>query len=704
MPLDVTGLDLDTLMEREWLAVNHIGGYASSTVAGLNTRKYHGLLVAAMSPPVKRMVLLSRVEEVVTHHGWTYPLACNEYPGTIHPRGDQSLVAFDAGPFPRWAYRGQGGPGGQGWTLEKSLCMVQGQNTVVLSYALLGGDQTVDLELRPLFALRGIHELMYQWNGKLQSEQRSPGHHRIAATSRTPEVFYAHDGAFESQPNWYLNSIYRREQERGYAGLEDLWTPGVVRWTLRPGQVVHFACAADPLDLQTALTHSEQAPPARSVTTLPIGERAGVVASDPIDSADQQTLELLHQATAEFLVELPPDRACGAAQADYVMAGYPWSPPSPRQTLIGFTGLLLVPGRFDLARRLLLALADRLVDGLLPSALVESGDAVYRGADVSLWFVNAVLAYFRYSGDESALRDRLLDAAVQIVDRYRRGTRLDIATDSAGLLHAGQPGIAVTWMDAQVGDWVLTPRNGLAVEINALWYNAVRSLAWLQQRLAPAESAESAAQLETLAASIKSAFNIRFWNASAHCCFDVIDGDSADACIRPNQLLAISLPFPVLDSGHWDAVVECVRNQLLVPTGVRTLAPTAPMYQGHYGGNVISRDLASHNGSALPFLLGAYVTAYLRVHGRGLGARSEARQALAPAIAYVSGPGLGHLSELFDGDRPHRPGGVIASAAAVGEVLRAFSEDCLDRLPALPFPLHPGPRSASGSASPQSLR
>ena len=692
MPLDTTSLDLDTLIDREWLSVNGIGGFACSTVVGLNTRKYHGLLVAAMSPPVRRMVLLSRVEETVTFDGWTCPLACNEYPGTISPRGDQSLVAFDAGPFPRWAYQGQG------WTLEKSLRLVPGENTVLLSYTLLGGDRTVDLELRPMFALRPIHELMYQWNGKLTVEERSQGHYRIPPTSKTPEAFFAHDGEFKLQHIWYLNTIYRREQERGYGGLEDLWTPGIIRWTLHPGQTVHFACSADPIDLASTISRAD-------APALPLAAHAQPLAVPSLPSPpnhnqpDQQALDLLLQAASQFIVDLPQGHSASPSiQADFAMAFFPWAPPSPRHTLIGFTGLFLIPGRFEAARRMLLAMADRLVDGLLPSTLLETGDAaVYRGADVSLWFINAILAYLRYTGDESVIRDRLLDIALNIIDHYRNGTRLGIGTDEFGLLHAGHLGIATTWMDAQINDWVLTPRNGMAVEVNALWYNAVRTVAYLLQRINPDAAAETATELESFAASIKAAFNRRFWNAPLRSCFDVVDGDAADPAVRPNQLLAISLPFPVLQNDRWDAVLERVRDELLVPTGVRTLSPADPIYQPYYNGNVISRDRAYHNGSAFPWLLGPYITAYLRVHGRGVGARSEARQILEPVIAHMSGPGSLQLCELFDGDRPHRCGGAIAAASAVAEVLRALHEEVLDRLP----PLRPASQPTIATPTPR---
>lgn len=655
--LNIMSMELDQLIDREWLAVNKTGGFACSTVPGLNTRKYHGLLVAAMTPPVRRMVLLSRVEETVICEGWTSPLACNEYPGTIFPRGDQSLRAFSPDPFPRWAYQGDG------WTIEKSLRLLNGENTVVLSYALLGGDKPIELNLRPLLALRGMHELMYQWKGKLAAEEKSTGHHRVPATTRTPEVFFAHDGIFEADSHWYLNTMYRREQERGYAGREDLWNPGMIRWSMKPGQTVHFVCSADPIDLQRELTKAD-----RQLTEAMLPSPPAKSFGEPMDS--------LLRAADQFVLSVPRE---DAGRADYVIPQYPWAPPAPRDALIGFTGLFLVPGKFSAARGLLLSMADQGVDGVLPSSLAEDGGpAVFNGADVSLWFINAVYEYLRYTADEETVRGKLMDAVQQIIASYRHGTSLGIRINAEGLLETRQPGVATTWMNIRLGEGLVTPRAGRPVEINALWYNAVRIAAKLTVSLGPSDQAE---ELTALAVLIQQAFNRRFWNAETGCCFDVIDDSQNDAAIRPNQLLAMSLPYPVLTLDRFESVLEKVEAELLTPMGLRTLSPKSMEYQGRCAGNIIKRDQAYHQGSVFPWLLGAYVASYLRVHGHGEGARGEAKQLLDPCVNYLQSDGLGQLCELFDGDKPHRPGGAIASATAVAEVLRAYAEDVLELLP-----------------------
>jgi len=657
--LDNSSTDqLESLIAREWLDVNHIGGFASSTVAGLNTRKYHGLLVAAVSPPVRRMVLLSRVEETVVCDGWSAPLACNEYPNSIYPRGDQSLRAFSYEPFPRWAYQGQG------WTIEKSVQMISGQNTVVLSYSLLAGDSAtaVELQLRPLFALRGIHDMTYQWNNPLVVDEIGPGQHRIVPTGRTPEVFFSHEGVFEPDAHWYLNTIYRREQERGYGGLEDLWNAGVVRWSLTPGQTVHFICSADPIDFQRSLYLVDQQ--GRTATAV-----LNNTAQNPITKA-------LLRAADQFVLSVP--RPDGQA-SEYVAAQYHWSPPSPRYSLLGFCGLFLVPRRFADARTYLVGMLDRLVEGVLPSAFAENGGpALYHGVDTSLWYVNAIYQYLQYTGDIDTVRQFLLDGVLQIIHWYNEGTTLGIHAEVDGLLETNQPGVPTTWMNAQADGWVVTPRGGKAVEINALWYNAVRIAAELTERFGRFDRSE---ELTRLASAIKSSFNIKFWNQAAGCCYDVIDAVGADPSVRPNQLLAISLPFPVLSTNRFDAVLEKVRVDLLTPYGPRTLSPKDHNYRGVYAGDVVSRDRAHHQGSVFPWLLGPLVTAYVKINGRGAGARHEAEQFLLPCLKHLQTTGQGQLCELFDGDAPHRPGGAIAAAISVAEIQRCYVEDVMNILP-----------------------
>jgi len=693
---DAAAVGFDGLLEREWLATNGLGGFACSTVPGLNTRKYHGLLVAAMFPPVRRMVLLSRAEEVVYVDGWPHPLSTNEYPGTIHPEGYRQLRAFDHHPYPRWGFQGDG------WTLEKSLRLVRGQNTVVLTYTLLGGTsgKPIALEVRPLLALRPIHELMYQWNARLAAEPKGKDHHRVPPTGRTPETFFAHEGTFDpAAAAWYLNTIYRREEERGYAGLEDLWCPGAVRFALEPGRSVHFACSTEPIELQRTieLVNRQYEPPRESASESPSWSPS-LASVRPEDAS----LDALVRAAGQFVLSISSsDAAAGSAGAlAAVMTNIPWATPSGRDALIAFPGLLLATGRFAEAKSLLLWLASHLRDGRVPSEFTEDkGEPRYVGVDTSLWFVNAVYQYLDYSGDDEPGARRLLDAVAHVMEAYRRAAAPDLTVGGDGLLSSHVAGTPTTWMDAKIGDWVVTPRAGRPVELNALWYNALRAAASLAERFGPTGwDREYAA----LAARVRASFNDAFWNAHGRCCYDVVADHGPDPSVRPNQLLAMSLPFPVLDVARFAAALETVTRELLVPTGVRTLAPSDPAYRGRYGGDVVSRDRAYHNGSAYPWLLGPYVTAYLRVHGRGPQARREAAALLEPCLAYLRGDGLGKICELFDGDPPHRPGGALASARATGELLRCYVEDVLDlssgRVPHAPHAPHVDPGVPDGPA------
>ncbi len=672
--LDVSAVGLEEAMAREWLAVNGLGGYAASSIISLNTRKYHGLLVAAMASPVRRMVILSRVEETVIHGGAACPLAVNEYPGTIHPRGHQLLRAFDTHPYPRWAYQADG------WTVEKSLRLLEGESTVCLSYTLLGAQRPIEFQLRPLFALRGIHELMYQWNGRLRAEAHGDDQWRIPATARTPEAFFAHDGRFHSDAYWYLATIYRREQQRGYGGLEDLWMPGVAHWTLSPGQTAHFICSTEPIDLPETLRRlaDEDARSDRS--------GRGGVSADPV-------LDDLLRAAGQFVVR-PPRKGGAGSQAGGVriFGGFPWAAPDIRKALIAFGGVMLVRGDFDSARTLIEGLLGHVRNGLLPSEFPEDGGTpIYRGADVSLWMINAVWQYLCYTRDDASVR-RWLASLVRIIQAHQSGTDLGIRIDEDGLLSSHLPGSPTTWMDAKAAEWAITPRYGRPVELNALWHNAVSIVARLADRYG---ERSTGVELAMLARRIHVGFNRRFWNEQTGCCYDVVDDRGADGAIRPNQLLAVSLPFCVLSLDRHAAVLDRIREQLLTPFGLRTLSPRDPAYEGRYAGNALLRDRAAHQGTAYPWLLGSLCSANLRVHGRGEKARREARVFLEGCLRHLRAEGLGQLPELFDGNVPHAPGGEIADAASVAEVLRAYVEDALDRLPP-PLPSI----SSSGADSP----
>lgn len=652
-PISISDMSFDNLIDREWTVANGIGGYASSSLCGLNTRKYHGLLVAAMSPPVRRMVLLSHVEEtLLTSHG-EFALGNNEYPGTIFPRGYTHLRAFNVEPFPRWAYQGDG------FTLEKSLRLLAGENTACLSYTLLTGEKPVTLEVKALLALRGIHELMYQWNSRLTGEIRNKGLVRVPASARTPEVFFAHDGEFRAEPHWHLNAIYRREDQRGYSGLEDLWKPGSFRWTLSPGQTVHLACSTEPVELARVLADLNQA-------RENLDRQTAVVSSE-----SDSRLEMLVRAGESFVLTVPGETA--GQYSVYVIPQYPWSSPGTRAALIGFTGLFLIPGRLEDARSLLFGLASQLRGDMIPTDYPETGGSPnYQGADISFWFINAVGEYFRQTEDETFIRS-LFPAIETIIENHRKGTGPQYFCAADGLIGAHCAGPA-TWMDAQVGDWVVTPRRGRPVELNALWYSALLTAARFAGKLG---CTALASDWEQLAQKVQASFNRRFWNPQLNCCFDVVDDGGSDPAVRPNQIFALSLPHAVLTPERHKPVLERILDELLTPMGLRTLARRDPAYQEHYAGNVVSRDRAQHQGSIHPWLLGPLATAYLKTNGRSDETISKVLEWITPCVEYMEGDGLGQLPELFDGDAPHAPRGAVASAAGAAEILRVYARDVL---------------------------
>ncbi len=672
-------LRFSDLIQREWIVTNGLGGYASSTLPGCNTRKYHGLLVAAMSPPTRRMVLLSRVEETVNNGKATWPLACSEYPGTIYPTGVRQLRAFSSDARPHWAYQADG------WTLDKELCLLPGSNTVLLTYTLLAGDSPIKLTLRPLMALRGIHDLTFQWNGRLEARPFLPADgdpkafancYRVAPTSRTPELFFASDGAVENKAFWYLNTIYRREIERGYAGLEDLWSPGEINFTMKPGQRVSFVCSTEPIALKQCIAEAEQRVPCTPRSTRP------VITVDSSDAPPAETLHWLQGAMEQFLP------AVGANAPAIPATSYPWSPPNLRDALIAYAGMFLLTDHATEGRRFLEAVAATYHDGLIATRLTEAGgEPTYDGADTALWFVNAVFAHSRYVHRDVQSLEGLFQICARIVERYRAGGPLGIAVDSNGLIATKAAGTGTTWMDAKIADWVVTPRQGRPVELNALWYNALRIVAgWC----ATSRQSMRGEELAMLADRVKAQFNQQFWSEHAGCCFDVVGDHLPDGSIRANQLLSISLPFAVLDEGRHMALVETVRSRLLTRKGVRTLAPEDPAYQPRYAGDVVSRDRAYHQGSAYPWLLGPYVTALIRAQGRTPESLLAARAALSECIAIVSNGAP--LGELFDGAAPQAAGGAIASARSVAEILRCYAEDVLGKLPSPP----PAPRAKEG--------
>ncbi len=638
---------------REWLVTNGIGGYAASSLAGANTRRYHGLLVPAFSPPVGRAVLLSKVEEEVQVEDQLYQFSSNKYPSVVQPQGFRHLTYFGTRPVPTFTYIFHEDT----VVLEKRVWMAHGENTVYVQYRLVKAPEPVRLALVLLLAYKDYHTEQHRWDGftgdlTLDSDgwlqiSAFPTAHPLFLHVQPPFTFNDHGG-------WFYNFEHPREQERGLEFTEDLYCPGRFNGLLAPGQAITLA----------ATTEAKRPAEVEDALAAELDRQKALLAQANVPPGDAAR-EALTLAADQFIIE----KSAKVTRAT-IMAGYPWFTDWGRDTMIALPGLCLTTGRHAVAREILTSFAGAVHDGLLPNRFSDNGGgAEYNTVDASLWFFHAVYAYAQASGDWDFAQTEMLPVLQTILDAHIRGTDYDIGVDETdGLLHAGHPGVQLTWMDAKVGDWVVTPRTGKPVEINALWHNALCVTAHLAER---AGQADLAADCTRRAAQAKDSFVRLFPNPATGSLFDVIGPDGRpDASVRPNQIFAVSLPFPVIEGDRAKTVVDAVAEALLTPFGLRTLAPGSPDYHGRYApGDPTARDGAYHQGTVWPWLLGAFCDAHLKVYGHKAKTRALLSALLGPGL---SDYGVGSLGEVFDGDPPHAPNGCPAQAWSVAEVLRAY--------------------------------
>ena len=642
--------DLKEATAREWLETNGLGGFASSTLAGLNTRRYHGLLVAATRPPGGRTALLSKLEETLVVGGRRYELSANQYPGVVHPRGHESLSRFRLDPFPVFTYRVEG------FELEKSVVMLHGENSTCVRYSLRrvdSGEADVRLEVRPLIAFRDYHALT-RVNGALDARVRvEEGLLTVAPYEGLPALHFAHEGGeVETEGYWYRNFVYAEEQARGLDYREDLFSPFALKFELSPGSSTFII----------ASTERDDARHAGELIDAEVERRKEILKSVP---SGDEAVRALTAAADQYVV--------ARSEQKTVIAGYHWFGDWGRDTMIALPGLTLVTGRFGVARSILAEFARHVSQGMLPNRFAEAGEAPeYNTVDAALWYFEAVRALVAYTGDAEFVRANLYPVLRDIIEWHERGTRYGIHVDEDGLLAAGVEGAQLTWMDAKVGDRVITPRRGKPVEIQALWYNALRTMEEFARGFGfIADEGKYAG----MASRARDGFNVQFWNEEAACLYDVVSGDERDASLRPNQIFAVSLHHSMLSAERARRVVESVERELLTPYGLRSLAPSDPQYSGRYGGGPAERDAVYHQGAVWAWLIGPFVTAYLKVHGRTSETIRRTQDMLAPLVAHLKEACLGHVSEIFDGDAPHAPRGAVAQAWSVAELLRALAED-----------------------------
>jgi predicted glycogen debranching enzyme len=657
--------DLRFSGEREWLVTNSIGGYASGTVAGVLTRRYHGLLIAALQPPVGRTLLLTKLDETVTYDGISYPLFANRWAnGEVEPTGFHLLDRFRLeGTTPVWTFACADA------LLEKRVWMRPGENTTYVRYTHQRGNFPLTLRIKVIVNHRDHH-------GRTRAAARSSSMRvagvahglRVTATDHSDPFYLLSDRAKATpREEWYQGYFLSVEDYRGQNTTDDNLYAGLFQATLHPGESLTIVAStgANPnlggdsayAERRTDEKHLLEA--AGSLFTgfgdAPYLERVSLRESGPIKH--------LVLAADQFIVHRPMAGELGGRS---VIAGYPWFSDWGRDTMISLPGLALTTGRYDVAAKILQTFAYYADEGMLPNRFPDAGEEPeYNTVDATLWYFEAVRAYYAATGDEGLLQD-LFPVLRDIVEWHQRGTRYQIHIDPAdGLLYAGEEGVQLTWMDARIDDWVVTPRIGKPVEVNALWYHALRSMAQFAHCLG-----ESTRPYDALAEQVLAGF-ARFWNPSTGYCYDALDGpDGDDPALRPNQLFAVSLAHSPLSEKKQRAIVDVCTRHLLTSHGLRSLAPDHPDYIGSYGGDRRQRDAAYHQGTVWGWLIGPFVSAHLRVYGDP----ERARTFLRPLLQHLTNHGIGSLSEIFDGDAPFTPRGCFAQAWTVAEVLRVWRD------------------------------
>ena len=656
--------DLAAAESREWLVTNGIGGYASGTVAGSQTRRYHGLLVAALQPPVGRTQLVSAIDEIVHYAGTDFSLATDRWAsGAVNPQGFLFLEDFHlAGSTPVWTYALADA------LLEKRVWMPQGENTTYIQYTLVRGSSALEMELKALVNYRDFHSLTHAGDWRMNIAPLESGVKVLAFDGATPFYLKSSLATCEPRHEWYLGCFLGEETARGLSDREDRLFAALFRARLEIGCSVVFVATTE----ANAFLDGETARAERANYEVKLFQDWQAKNEGLREEAPSWLWQLILAADQFIVKRSLPEEPDGRS----IIAGYHWFGDWGRDTMIALPGLTLATGRAGVARQILLAFLRYVDGGMLPNNFPDAGGKPeYNAVDAALWYFESIRQYFEATQDAVTLQ-KLFPVLAGMIDAHIAGMRYHIHVDPAdGLLYAGAPGVQLTWMDAKIGDWVVTPRAGKPVEINALWINALETMAGFARLLAKPSEA-----YERLSAKAKKSFQ-KFWNAERNCCFDVVDspGIGNDAALRPNQIFAVSLPASPLAPEQQKAAVDVCARQLLTSHGLRSLAPGEPGYTGHYGGSPRDRDAAYHQGTVWGWLLGPFALAHYRVYQD----REAALRFLEPLGRQIYSSGLGTLSEIFDGDAPFTPRGCISQAWTVAEVLRAWKKIADEKKPAI---------------------
>jgi len=680
--VETTDKPIDKLLGKEWLLTNERGGYSSSTIVGCNTRRYHGLLVGSLNPPGGRIVGLAHCLEMIicssriqgadrvghSNAARVYELSTFEFDDRFAPEGFRMASGFRQDTGVHFDYKTEH------FCLTKSVYLLRNSDTVGLVYQFKEVAEPLEFVLRPFVALRDFHTLQKSYarlccaseGAGLLVRHDSPGSCELFLSCQFAE--------FERDPQWWFNFLYRRDRERGQEFLEDLWAPGFFKYRIEGRtEVVMWANLSNRfnpkevtnLDIQTVRKELQD------------HRRQLLAAAKTRD----RNLQLLSLAADSFVAKrrvylnegAEPEKPSNSEASDTttIVAGFPWFTDWGRDAFISLPGLLLSAGRFQEAAGVLTTFAAAAEDGVIPNCFDDyGGTACFNSIDASLWFIHAAFQYLNSSGDAETFRRDLLPTIHSIVQSYYGGTRFDIHADVDGLITGGDQNTQLTWMDAKCEGVAFTPRYGKAVEVNALWYNAICNLsAYYSDR-----DTDAAAHYHQLADRVEASFQRLFWNEQAGYLNDcVLPDGSVDTSLRPNQIFAVSLPFSPLSEAQQRRVVEVVQERLLTPYGLRTLDRNDPNYKGTYNGPQRQRDEAYHQGTVWPYLIGAFVESYLKVHGSNKQSRRKATEFIRPLLDHLTSDGcLGQICEVFDGDSPGRPKGCIAQAWSVAELIRAY--------------------------------
>jgi len=672
---------LEELLAKEWLLTNERGGYASSTIVGCNTRRYHGLLIGSLNPLANRIMGLANCLEMVVSNGEVFSLSTFEFNGKFTPEGFKYIKQFRHDTGVHFDYQLDG----LELELTKSIYLMRDSDATALVYDFIRIEKPAEFILRPFVGLRDFHALQKSY-APLCSTRLDDGlliHHtipdRCELLLRCPSMDFAKD------QQWWFNFVYRKDKERGQEFTEDLWSPGFFKCRIdSPVKIVLWTNLRDHRGPRSTVYGAEESKVAKQHKEHSRTPNIKAVCGDlhkhqSLIIADAKTrdkkLRTLCLAADQFIakrVPHPDSRKSNHEPRITIIAGFPWFADWGRDTFIALPGLLLATGRLNEAKSVLTTFAAAVDKGMIPNRFDDYSDTAYfNSVDASLWFINAAFQYLQATGDSETFTQQLLPTIRWIIDSYHNGTRFGICADADGLITAGNDETQLTWMDAKYDGIAITARYGKAVEINALWYN---SLCWLIEYYTKRHNTETAKHYRTMADKVRIGFCKLFWNETAGYLNDCILPDgSADGSLRPNQIFAVSLPFSPLPRRKQASVVDAVQEKLLTPYGLRTLCAEDNRYKGKYIGSQQQRDEAYHQGTVWPYLIGPFVEAYLKVNNFSRKSKRKAAEFIEPLMQHLTEDGcLGQVCEIFDGDNPHQPRGCIAQAWSVAELIRAY--------------------------------